>query len=61
MGQLTSSDGFLEILDRTLLSLEAIALLMMKPAKLLQNLGMAWVTFKNSAVGGLGTIILGNT
>ncbi len=54
----TSCDGFFEVLNGSLLALEAIALLVMEPAKLLQYLRMVWVAVENPSVCGLGTIIL---
>lgn len=58
MDVLTGSDGLLEIFNCALLGLEAVALLMMKPTKLLQNLGMIGITLQNSAIGGFGVVIL---
>jgi hypothetical protein len=56
--ELTGCDGFLKVFNCTLLALEAIALLVVEPAQLLENFGMAWVAFQNSLVCCLGTIIL---
>jgi hypothetical protein len=51
--QLTSSDGLLEVLNGALLAVRVLTLSVMKPAKLLQNLGMVRVTLKHPVVGDL--------
>jgi hypothetical protein len=49
--RLTGADRFLKVLNGTLLACEAVALLVMQPAKLLKDLCMVWVTFQNTHVG----------
>lgn len=55
---LVGGNGLLQELDSSLLALEAAALLMMKPAQLLQDLCVTRITFQNSLVRCLGTIVL---
>lgn len=54
----TCSNRLLEVLNSTLLNIKCIALLMMQPSKLLQNLGMVGGVFQNPVVGILGIIEL---
>jgi len=55
---LTSGDGFLQIFDSPVLAGEAIALLMVQPAELLQNLGVVGVSLEHALIGSLGVIKL---
>lgn len=54
---LISIDRFFEVLDCLLLAVEARALLVMQPTKLLQHFGVIWVPIKYSSVRGLCSII----
>lgn len=58
MTRLTRGNRLLQVLDGLFLTAEARALLVVKPAKLLKNLGMVWVAFKHARVGGLGGVVL---
>jgi hypothetical protein len=55
---LTGRDRLLEIFDGTLLALEATALLVVKPAKLLQDFGMIGVSVQNSTISKFGIVVL---
>lgn len=54
----TRIDRFLEILDCLLLAAETGALLVMEPTKLLQHLGVCWVTLEDTSVRLLGGVVL---
>ena len=56
--QLTRSDRLLQILDRLLLAVETGALLVVKPSKLLQDLGVGGIAFEDTRVGGFGRVVL---
>lgn len=53
---LTRSNRFLEELDGLLLAREAVALLVVQPAQLLQNLGVVRVSVEHTLVGILGAV-----
>lgn len=55
---LIGRDRLLQELDGALLALEATALLVVKPAKLLQNLGVTRITFQDALVSGLCAVVL---
>lgn len=55
---LTCSNGLLKILYGSLLALESLALLVMKPSQLLKNLGMVGIPLQHSLISSLCTIIL---
>ena len=55
---LTRADGFLQILNRIFLAAKGSALLVMQPAKLLQNLGVIWVSVENPSIRRLCGIVL---
>lgn len=55
---LTGADGFLQILNRMFLAAKGSALLVMQPAKLLQNLGVIWVSVENPPIRRLCGIVL---
>jgi hypothetical protein len=54
----TSIDGLLEIINGTFLRVEAVALVVMEPAQLLENLCMLGRYFKDLVVGSLGIVEL---
>lgn len=56
---LTRRNRFLEIFNSLLLATEIIALLVMQPAELLQDLGMVRIALENTPIGSLGGIMLG--
>jgi hypothetical protein len=58
MIELTRSNGFLQVLDSLLLAAEARALLVVKPAQLLKDLGVIGITFENAGVSRLGRVVL---
>lgn len=55
---LTRADGFLQILNGVFLAAESGALLVMQPAKLLQNFCMVGVSVKNPSIRRLCGIVL---
>lgn len=55
---LTGADGFLQILNGVFLAAESGALLVMQPAKLLQNFCMVGVSVKNPSIRRLCGIVL---
>jgi hypothetical protein len=55
---LTSTDRLLQVLNGLFLTRIAVALLVVKPSKLLKNLGMVGVTFQNAPISSLGRIEL---
>jgi hypothetical protein len=55
---LTSIDRLLQELDGLLLALEGLALLMVEPSKLLENLGVVRIPLEHTLVGGLGRLKL---
>jgi hypothetical protein len=57
---LTSIDRLLQELDGLLLALESVALLVVQPSQLLENLGMVGVSIKNALVSGLSRVELTN-
>jgi hypothetical protein len=50
------ADGFLQVLDSLFLACVTVALLVVQPSELLQDLGMVRVLVKHSAIGGLGSV-----
>jgi hypothetical protein len=46
----TSSDGFLQVLNGSFLAVEMLALCVMKPAKLLQYLGVVGIPFEDPMI-----------
>lgn len=56
LSELTRRNRLLEELNRFFLASEAVTLLMVKPAKLLKNLGMVGVSIKYPLVGILGAV-----
>jgi hypothetical protein len=55
---LTSVDRLLQELDGLLLALEGLALLVVEPAKLLENLGVIGIPFEHTLVGRLSRLKL---
>jgi hypothetical protein len=55
---LISADRLLKIFDRLLLAAEAVALLVMEPAKLLENLSVVRITIQHFPVCGFGIVVL---
>lgn len=55
-GVLTGGNGLLEKLDSLFLARKAVALLVVQPAQLLQDLGMVGVPVQHTLVGILGTV-----
>jgi len=51
-------DRFLKILDCTFLASKAVALLVMKPSKLLEDLRVVWIALQNALVSLFGTVML---
>ena len=55
---LTRTDRLLQILNRLLLAAETVALLVMQPAKLLEDFSMIGITLENTPIGKFGVVIL---
>jgi hypothetical protein len=55
---LTRCDRFFQILDCLFLASKALALLVVEPAELLQNLCMLWVAIKNATICSFGIVKL---
>lgn len=56
--KLTCAHRFLQVFDSLFLACVTVALLVVQPSELLQDLGMVRVLVKHSAVGGLGSVKL---
>ena len=56
--ELTRVDGFLQVLDRLLLTLKMSALLVVEPTELLQDLGVVRVSFQHPLVSTLCGLVL---
>lgn len=55
---LTSTDGLLQVLNGFLLARVAVALLVVEPSKLLEDLGVVRVAIQNAPVRGLSRVEL---
>jgi hypothetical protein len=55
---LTGTDGFFKVLNRLLLAAEAVALLVMQPAKLLKDLCMLRISVEYTPIRRLGIVVL---
>jgi hypothetical protein len=55
---LTRADRLLQVLNRLLLAAEAVALLVMQPAKLLKDLCMLRISVKHTSIGRFGIVVL---
>jgi len=55
---LTGTDGFFKVLNRLLLAAEAVALLVMQPAKLLKDLCMIRIPIEHTAISQFSIVIL---
>jgi hypothetical protein len=55
---LTRTDRLLQVLNRLLLATEAVALLVMQPAKLLKDLCMLRISVEHTSIGRFGIVIL---
>jgi hypothetical protein len=55
---LTGTDGFFKVLNRLLLATEAVALLVMQPAKLLKDLCMIRIPIEHTAISQFSIVIL---
>jgi hypothetical protein len=55
---LIGADRFLQVFNRIFLTAETVALLMMQPTKLLEDLGMVWIPIEDSSVCQFGIVII---
>lgn len=55
---LTGTDGLLQVLNGLLLARVAVALLVVEPSELLENLGVVGVTIQDAPVRSLGRVEL---